>query len=58
MPKAISQFFSQTRGAATLEYSMVMAAVVLGLMSAIVSLGEILSGIFQTVISAIALMNG
>lgn len=57
MPNAISQFLHGSRGAAMLEYSLVMAAIALGLISAIVMLGETLGAIFQTVISAAASMN-
>ena len=58
MPKAICRFLTATEGAAMLEYSLVMAAVALGVISAVTSLGEILGGIFQTIIAAVAAMNG
>lgn len=58
MPKAICQFLTATEGSAMLEYSLVMAAVALGVISAVTSLGEILGGIFQTIIAAIASMSG
>lgn len=58
MPKAISHLLTGTEGSAMLEYSLVMAAVALGVISAVASLGDILGEIFQTIISAVAAMNG
>jgi Flp pilus assembly pilin Flp len=57
MRKAIIDFSANTSGSAALEYSLVAGAVALGVIAAIVSLGESLGAIYQTIASGIASMN-
>jgi Flp pilus assembly pilin Flp len=58
MRKAIIHFWADTSGSAALEYSLVAGALALGIIAAIVSLGETLGAVYQTIIAGIASMNG
>ena len=58
MRKAIIHLWADQTGSAALEYSLVAGAIALGVIAAIVSLGESLGGVYQTIVSGIASMNG
>ncbi len=58
MRKTISDFLADSRGNAALEYGLVLAAVGIGLVSAVSALGEALGEIYRSVLSALVAMNG
>lgn len=58
MRKAIIHFWADTNGSAAIEYSLLAGALALGLIAAIVSFTETLSGLYQTIISGIASIGG
>lgn len=53
MRKAITTFIGDKKGSAALEYSLLTAALAIGILSAISSLGDTLSSIYQTIISGL-----
>jgi len=54
----ISRFLSDGRGSAMIEYSLIAAAVAIGILSALSSLGETLGGLYQTILSGLVSIGG
>ncbi len=58
MPKAITRFVQDQRGAAAVEYSIVVAAIAVGLFSVISELSGTLRQIYETISSGVASIAG
>jgi Flp pilus assembly pilin Flp len=58
MRKIINTFLSDERGNAALEYALVLAAVGLGLITAVSALSETLGEIYQTITAGLATIGG
>jgi Flp pilus assembly pilin Flp len=58
MPKVISRFLDDTGGSAAVEYSLVIGALTMGVIAGILSLGQALSGIYQTIASGLVSIGG
>jgi len=58
MRKTITSFIRDERGAAIVEYSILLAAIALGVLSATNALGQELGNIYHTISSGIASIGG
>ncbi len=57
MQISISKFIAQEKGSAALEYSLVAAAVAIGVLSAISALGNAVGEIYQILLSGLAVID-
>lgn len=58
MRKAIIIFLADKKGSAALEYSLVVAALAIGILTTISSLGDVLGNLYQTIVSGLAAIAG
>jgi Flp pilus assembly pilin Flp len=57
MRKAVLDFLADDGGAAMLEYSLIMAAMAICVISAVSALGETLGGVYQNILSGVVAIN-
>jgi Flp pilus assembly pilin Flp len=58
MRKAAANFPTDCQGSALIEYSLVVCAIAMTLLSAITALGDELSQTYQAIITGLALISG
>jgi Flp pilus assembly pilin Flp len=58
MRKAVTHFLADERGSAMLEYSLIMAAMAVCVISAVSALGETLGGLYQTILAGVVSIGG
>ena len=58
MRKAVIHFYSDRRGSAMLEYSLVMGAMAICVVSAVSGLGDALGEMYRTILTGVTTIGG
>lgn len=58
MQKSLTKLIADTQGSTSLEYSLLAAALAIGVLPAITSLGDVLGGIYQNIVSGLGIITG